>query len=202
MKTKVSRIVLVCTSLVILIGIAGCEIVDSQTIKDVSSDVQLLSSRVDDYQEEMTKMVGMLETDGIVDSKVMEKLDRINEEIDRVQPQISEIAVAIEGKELWDAAGAANAASAPWNPYAIPIAAALALAEAMTVVLLKKKSNEANDNAAMYVEEYKKKNSDKVGREKTLRELATMDEKDITASMVKSMMYKNIGDERRGNGVV
>ena len=44
----------------------------------------------------------------------------------------------------------------------------------------------------------KKRHADKQGRELSLRQLATMNEKDITAPVVKEKMYKAIGDARRG----
>ena len=204
-KNKVSRFVMIFISLILLVGAVGCEFEDGQAIKKFSGDVQLLSSRVDDYQVEVVKMTGMLEADNVIDSEVIVKLDKIHEEIDRVQPQVNEMAKAIEnmeGEELWDIAETINTASAPWNPYAIPIAAVLLAAETITAMFLKKKTEESKVNAALYSEEHLKKVSDKVGRERTLRELAAMDEKDITAPIVKSMMYRNIGDERRGNGVV
>ena len=46
--------------------------------------------------------------------------------------------------------------------------------------------------------EESKRRADKDGRELCLRELAAMDEKDITAPVVKAMMYKDIGIARKG----
>lgn len=45
----------------------------------------------------------------------------------------------------------------------------------------------------------KKRQADKQGRELALREIAAMNEKDITAPVVKERMYKAIGDARKGN---
>ncbi|GAH82869.1 unnamed protein product, partial [marine sediment metagenome] len=42
-----------------------------------------------------------------------------------------------------------------------------------------------------------KRDADKVGREKTLREIATMPEDKLTAAAVNALMYSNIGEARR-----
>lgn len=192
------KLIMTMVLVLLLVGVSGCENTDGQAFEEFAIGIQTLSSRVDDYQEEMVKVVGMLEEDEMIDSTVVAKLTKINEEIDRVQPQVKEMAEAfknLESGEFWDTIRTANAASAPWNPYAVPIGAALLLTEALTAMLLKKKSK-------AYTEESGKRKADKVGRERTLRELATMDEKDITAPVVKNLMYKNIGDERKANGVI
>lgn len=44
----------------------------------------------------------------------------------------------------------------------------------------------------------RKRQAEKQGRELALRELAEMDEKDITAPVVKKLMYKDIGDALKG----
>ena len=44
----------------------------------------------------------------------------------------------------------------------------------------------------------KKRQAEKAGRELALREIASMDEKDITAPVVKEKIYRNIGDALRG----
>ncbi len=46
--------------------------------------------------------------------------------------------------------------------------------------------------------ETNKRQADKDGRELTLRQLAAMDDSNITASTVKKMMFENIGAARRG----
>ena len=195
---------IICLALCLPFIMVGCKAMDEQAVEGFSNDVQLLSLRIDDYQKEVVKIAEMLEADDLISSKVVVRLDKINEERDRVQPQIDRMVEAgknIESEDPWEIARVINTTSAPWNPYAPPIAAGLLLAEAITVMFLKKKSDESKANATLYAKEFGKRVADKVGREKTLRELAAMDEKDVTASVVENMMYKNIGDERRGNGV-
>ena len=188
----------------LMLSVSACEEDDAQAIREFSGNVQTLSARVDEYQEEVLVITAMMEEDGIANSRVVARLDKINEEIDLVQPQINEMArIAIESAERggWGVAGTLNAASAPWNPYAGLIAAGLGMAEAATLLLLKRKSGESNANRALYAEEAIKRKAGEVGRERTMLELAAMDEKDVTAPVVSKLIYTNVGVERRANGV-
>lgn len=189
MKT---RILICCMALLMA---AGCS-PEAADIQAFSEKVTLLSTKVDDYQTEVGEIVDLLEADKIISEDIVTKIDKANEEIDRIQPQIIDVAEAIKDADyvtgddvgnLFKAAKAGTAASAPWNPYAMPILLGLSLAEGIVILLVNRKKNE----------EAKKRQADKEGREKTLREIATLPEVGITAPVVKAMMYSNIGDARR-----
>ena len=51
------------------------------------------------------------------------------------------------------------------------------------------------------LKEGKKRSAERVGREKTINELATLPVEDITASLVKSRLFTNIGTERANQKV-
>lgn len=187
-----ARILICCMALLL---VTGC-LPEATNMQAFSENVTLLSTKVDDYQTEVGEIVDLLEADKIISEDIVAKIDKANEEIDRIQPQIIDVAEAIKDADyisgddvgnLFRAAKAGTAASAPWNPYAMPILLGLNLLEGVVILLVKRsKDKEAN-----------KRQADKEGREKTLREIATLPEVGITAPVVKAMMYSNIGEARR-----
>lgn len=182
----------------VLIFVGGCfpEAADIQTFTE---KVTLLSSKVDAYQLETEGTIDLLVADGLISKELAAKIDKANEEIDRVQLQTTDIAEAIKdadyvsGDDIGNvirAAKAGTAASAPWNPYATIIILGLTVLEGITALFLAKKSKDATTSKA-------KQQADKAGREKTLREIAALPEEKVTAPVVKSLMYNNIGEARR-----
>lgn len=183
-----------------LIFVGGCAAADIQTFTE---KVTLLSSKVDAYQAETEGIIDLLEADKVITKELADKIDKANEEIDTVQSQVVDVAEAVTGADyvpgddfgnLFKAAKAGTVASAPWNPYATIIISILGLAEIITALFLTKKSKDATTSE-------NKRQADKTGREKTLREIATMDEATLTAPVVKSLMYNNIGAARAANKV-
>lgn len=186
-------------TIVIILGLGGCfpEAADIQTFTE---KVTLLSSKVDAYQLETEGIIDLLEADGLISKELVAKVDKANEEIDRLQPQVVDIAEAIKDADYisGDDIGnvirgtrAATTASAPWNPYAAPILLGLSLLEGIVLLFVNR-----NKNA-----ETKKRDADKAGREKTLREIAALPEEKVTAPVVKSLMYNNIGIARANVGI-
>ncbi len=192
MKKRIVCMMVLC----LLVAGAGC-LPDEIEMHNFTKQVVLLSDKVDAYQAEMGEVVNLLEADNILSKEIVEKIDKTNEEIDRIQPKITEVAIAIRDAEYvsGDDAGniikgakAGTAATASWNPYAAPMLLGLNLLEGVLLLILRRKKNR----------ETKKRNADKVGREKTLREIATVDEGKLTAAAVKSLMFNNIGEARKG----
>ena len=143
-------ILTICVLLVVLAG--GC-LPMAADIQKFSGEVQTLTSKIDDYQREVTDITVLLERDGLISEEIVKKLDKANKEINRVQPSIIEIAKAVESADyvtgddignLFKGAKVATIASAPVNPYAAGIMGLLTLAEIATLLLLKKKTGEAN----------------------------------------------------------
>lgn len=183
------------TVLCLLVAGAGC-LPDEVEMHNFTEQVVLLSDKVDAYQAEMGEVVDLLEADNILSKEIVEKIDKTNEEIDRIQPKITEVAIAIRDAEyvsgddvgnIIKGAKAGTAATASWNPYATPILIGLNLLEGVLILLLKRRK----DKIA------KKRDADKVGREKTLREIAALPADKVTAPLVKSLMFNNIGEARK-----
>ena len=177
-----------------LLVVVGC-VPESTDMQAFTEKVTLLSSKVDAYQSEVGGIVDLLEADSIISENIVAKIDKTNEEIDRIQPQITDVAEAIANADyisgddvgnIFKAAKGTVAATATWNQYAAPILLGLSLVEGIVLLLVKRSKDK----------EAAKRQADKEGREQTLRELAAMPEAEITAPVVKSMMYKAIGDRR------
>jgi len=175
-------------SMLCLIFVGGCfpETADIQTFTE---KVTLLSAKVDAYQAETSDIVDLLEADNIISTDIVAKIDKANEEIDRIQPQITDMAEAIKntdyvsGDDIGNvirAAKAGTAASAPWNPYATIIILGLTVLEGITALFLAKKSKDATTSEKKYT-------AHKQGVEKTVIEMSCEDE---------LKLYGNIGEAR------
>lgn len=178
-----------------LLVIAGC-LPEARDVQTFSKKAILFSEKVDTYQKEMGDLIDLLELDGVIKEELTAKIDKANEELDRVQPQMLVFAKALQDAGMIEGDGFGNyirlakagtTASASWNPYAAPILLGLSLLEGIVLLLVNRKKNE----------EANKRRADKAGREKTLREIAVMDEATLTAPVVKSLMYNNIGEARK-----
>ena len=113
---------------------SGCVIPDAAQIRQFADEAKRLSDRVDDYQVVVNDVKTLLVEDKIISEKAAERIDKIGEEIDRVQPNIEAIADSVKNADYVDGDDignivkglqAANAASAPVNPYAPLIDAVL-----------------------------------------------------------------------------
>ena len=126
--------------------------------------------------------------------------EKVQEETVRAMPQVQDIASAISGQKLsgdnladWIALiQAGNTASAPFNPYAVPFGAGLALLSAVLGMVAKKKSSDASKSNAKY-------QSHKQGVELSMKELTL--ENSEQASRIDKIIYENIGQARQRNGV-
>jgi len=179
----------------------GCEPQSSvrpEQMQNVATQVADLAAKLDDYQASADTVLGQLSQYGVVDANLMAKAQKLNKEIDRVQPQVAAIAEAIRtadisGNDLeaWvKMAGAANAASAPVNPYAPFIAGGLGILDIILAWFVKRKSDEAKANALKY-------QAHKQGVELTMKQVSL----DDNTKAVEEDLYRNIGNARTALGV-
>jgi hypothetical protein len=124
-----------------------------------------------------------------------------NADVDRLQATIQQVTTALQKGDYSDSRGlltliqsaqAANAATAPWNPYAALIAAALTILSTLLGLAYKKKSSEALALALKY-------QAHKQGVEKTMKEVSTST--DVEVAKVELSLYDNIGAARSALGV-
>ena len=100
---------------------------------------------------------------------------------------------------LLKSARAVNAASAPWNPYAAVIAAALTILS--TILGLSLKKNAADASAAILKADAAglKYKAHKRGVEKTMKQASFSDVADV--KKMETVLYNNIGEARAALGV-
>jgi len=142
-----SFIMMVTICLMLTIGSGCLPLLDSTQIQALAEKTTLLSDKMDNYQAVMSDVVDLIEADKLISEEFADEVDKINEEIDRVQPQMVAVAEAIKnadyisGDDVANAIKAAKAgtvASAVWNPYATPIMLGLSLLEYILILLWKK----------------------------------------------------------------
>lgn len=123
--------------IIAMLGLVSCEqAITPADIQALTEQKEALQQQVDSLQVAATQMTADMQAAGIIDPCMVVKIAKINTEADKVQLKINNIAAALKAVQLtgnvpqdWLAMlQAANAASAPFNPYALPIAATLALA--------------------------------------------------------------------------
>lgn len=178
----------------------GCNDLTPAQMQEWLAHTQDLSSKLDVLQEVSVTNTEALKTIGVVGDNTLEKVAKVNEEIDRVQPQIEAVADGISNVNLtgdtftdWMASiQAANAASVPFNPWAVPIGGFLTLTTIIGGYFSTKRKKEAEAATA-------KNAAYKVGIEGTK---AAMAAKAMTAPEVASLLYDNIGKARAAKGVV
>ena len=133
--------------LMLLVVSTGC-LPEAESYQKFGGEVALLTAKLDGLQDGADDLAALLEKGGIVDEEIVAKVDKLNEEIDRAQPDVAKAAEAVRDapytgdgvQDLLTAVQAVNAASAPYNPYAIPIAGVLAVVSPILGFFLRKKS--------------------------------------------------------------
>lgn len=183
-----------------VLAVSGCvePQLTGEQIKQLATDVEVLITKAEDYQDVASKIFGTLADSEIVDGEVVENVAKINEEIDRVRSQITEIAAAAKDIEyasdglsnLLTALQAANRVSAAFNPYAVYVETGLGLAVVLLGLFARKKAAEAKVNGKKYA-------AHKAGVELTMKEMSV----DGDAKEWETALYENIGRERSDLGV-
>jgi len=154
---------IVVTMIVLIVGVGGCDLLESnklttEQITAVTNYTDSLNAKLQAYQLIANQLAETLEIGGVIDANDLDKLAKINAEIDRITPQITSISAAIRAGQYSDddpdiikilnAVGAANQASAPFNPYAEIIAGILFVTTSVMGWLAKRKNDQKNEAAA------------------------------------------------------
>ncbi len=200
-----SSIVCLLTSVFCLLLFApGCDRInqiDPDQVRSFAADVNDLTIRVDAYQQAATAAINALQERNAIDPNVAKTVLAANADIDKLQATIQSVASALQGAPYSDSGGlstmlegarAANAASAPWNPYAAIIAAALTILSTILGIALKKKSAEASSLGLKY-------QAHKQGVKKTMKDVSISTDSEVVK--VEGVLYDNIGRARAVLGV-
>jgi len=183
--------------LIVVLGLAlaagGCEesMVSPEQVQLLGAEVQTLNTKLDTYQNAQNEILNTLQGHQIIDSNTVANINKISSEIDRVQTHVSGIATAIQQTPLSGDTAAdwlavlqtVNTASTPFNPYAVPISAGLALAGVIFGFI---ERSVAKKNGLKY-------QAHKQAVEKTV---VNSTDKHIAAEL-----YNNIGEARANLGV-
>lgn len=179
---------------VVMFVCSGCFPIAATDMRQLATHVQELSGKVDTYQEATSGVIGALAEHDLVSDEVVVKVDKVSEEIDRVQPQVAAIAEAIKTGEysnkdtlttILEAIRTGNRASGAFNPYALYVEIGLTGIIAVLGLFAKRKADEAKKNGLKY-------QAHKAGVQKTAIELDQNKE---------LLLYENIGKARADLGV-
>jgi prefoldin subunit 5 len=191
---------IVCAAM--MFGGAGCksEGLTPAQLQALAAQQEVLQQQVDTMQAAANKLSEDLAAAGIMDPDTVAKINKINEEADRVQAQIALIAQALQGvplsgdnvQDFIAQLQAINAASAGFNPYVIPVGTGLTILTMVLGFFAKRKAAEAAEQKAKY-------QAHKQGVEKTMKEVSVSPKVDVRA--VESRLYENIGEARLDLGV-
>jgi hypothetical protein len=167
----------------------------------MAQEVNDLVVRVDAYQQAATVAIEQLVIQGAIDPNKAAKILSANIDVDRLQATIQQVVAALQKANYSDTKGlftliesaqAANAATAPWNPYAGLIAAALTILSTVLGISLRKKSAQASAVALKY-------QAHKQGVEKTMKEVSLSSDPEV--NKVEVALYDAIGAARSALGV-
>jgi len=182
--------------------LGGCESVNitPQDLQSLADQTQQLSSQVDQFQQQTTATLDTLKQNGSIDVNTIAKVERLQSTINAVQDKTQVIAGAIKNAQyttpddglttVLQGARAANAASAPFNPYAPLIDVGLGLAAALAAAMAKKNAQKAAEAQAKY-------DAHKQGVELTMKQVSQSTVPEVKA--VETQLYQNIGDARKVN---
>ena len=192
-------LILIATTLALWLG--GCQSVNigPDDLQALADQTQQLSSQVDQFQQQTTATLETLKQNGSIDSNSLAKVEKLQSGIDAVQNKTAVIADALKNAQysgsdglttVLEGARAANAASAPFNPYAPLIEIGLGLAAAFAAVMAKKNAQKAAEAQAKY-------DAHKQGVELTMKQVSQSTVPEVKA--VETQLYQNIGDARKTN---
>ncbi|OHB57652.1 MAG: hypothetical protein A2Y12_20805 [Planctomycetes bacterium GWF2_42_9] len=192
-------LILIATTLALWLG--GCQSVNIRPddLQALADQTQQLSSQVDQFQQQTTATLETLKQNGSIDSNSLAKVEKLQSGIDAVQNKTAVIADALKNAQysgsdglttVLEGARAANAASAPFNPYAPLIEIGLGLAAAFAAVMAKKNAQKAAEAQAKY-------DAHKQGVELTMKQVSQSTVPEVKA--VETQLYQNIGDARKTN---
>jgi hypothetical protein len=155
-----SQIVLLCALCVLCLlpFTAGCnqsQPLTPEQVQALAQQVNTLADQLTAYQEQVTSLASTMKTAGILDPNKEEKIVQLNSQIDKVKAQVKEVSAAIASgtynpnddtlMTILKVALAANAATAPFNPYAAVIGLALTAIITILGLFAKKKTTALNE---------------------------------------------------------
>jgi len=187
--------------LVAALMLGGClEDFTPDQLQELAAQNEVLQKQVDEMQADAVEIAAEIQAAEIVDDVAVAKLAKINKEIDRLQAQIKVYAKALEGVPLTgDAAQdfisqlqAANTASAPVNPYMVPIGAGLSVLSMVLAWLAQRNGAEASKQKLKY-------QAHKQGVERTIKEMPASANEEL--NQLGAKLYRAIGDARAVLGV-
>ena len=180
--------------ILVMLFAVGCNELTPAQMQEWLAHTKNLSSKLDVLQEVSVVNTEALKTIGVVGDDTLAKVEKVNKEIDRVQPQIEAVAagiadVALTGETAQDVISmlqAGNRATAPFNPWSYATEGILAIVAGIAGYIAARKKKEAAESDAKY-------QAHKVGVEKTA----------ITLPEDKRLeLFVNIGEARKAKGVV
>ena len=143
--------------MMLFLAVGGCDLLDShkltqEQITAVTNYTDSLNAKLKIYQQIANELAATLEMGGVIDADELDKLAKINEEIDRITPQITALSAAIRAGQysendpdiikILNAVSAANQASSTFNPYAAIIDGGLTLALVIVGWFAKRKNDQ------------------------------------------------------------
>jgi len=191
--------IIVVTALSLWLG--GCQMpnVQPDDLRSLANQTEQLSSQIDEFQQQTKATLESLKQNGTIDSNSLAKVEKLQSGIDAVQNKTAVIADALKNAQysnsdglttVLEGARAANAASAPFNPYALLIEIGLGLAAATATALAKRNAQKAAEAQAKY-------DAHKQGVELTMKQVSQSTVPEVKA--VETQLYQNIGSARKAN---
>ena len=190
------RLITFCSVVSLLIMFSGCA--TTGQVNELTDSTKLFMSKVDKYQTIAMDAFDLAKRDNFISEKTYATVVDFSNDVNNMKPQLSKIVKAVD--EAPDNAAsktrAGLEAASPLipPPYNTLLLLGVGIWEAVT---LKRK----RDSDIALVKESGKRRSEKAGTEKTIRTLATMESANITADVVKDLLFENIGVERSRNGL-
>lgn len=120
--------------------LTGCEEYDPAAMQAAAAQAQVATEKLEAMQEMLAPAIAAIEAGQIVEPAVIEKVNKAQEEIARVLPQVAQVSQDLQAHEFtssgWqgivETAAVVNTATSGFNPYAAPISAGLTV---LSVVL-------------------------------------------------------------------
>lgn len=156
MRNKKSLITLLIVATIILMPLmSGCKNqLKPENVKQIAADINNLTVQLDEYQAASQTLADQMAVTGTFDPDIAAKIAKINAEADKIQTQIKLMSEALKSVELTGddvqdlitLLQQINAVSAPWNPYAAPAAAGMALLSLILGAIAKAKAKQSSVN--------------------------------------------------------
>lgn len=117
----------------LLVGLTGCEKYDPNVMQAYAAQSQQVGEQLSDLQESLAPALESIKSNDLVDPSIVEKIDKANEEINRVKPQLANVAKELQKHQfkskglggMIETAQVVNGATESFNPYAVPISLGL-----------------------------------------------------------------------------